>query len=43
LLADQIKLVEDHDLLPLILEVHGQSAGLPSAGKSQPSTGFAQA
>jgi 2-isopropylmalate synthase len=48
LLADEIKLVEDHDLLPLILEVHGtevqgQSAGLPTAGKAQASTGFAQA
>ena len=43
LLADRIKLVEDHDLLPLILEVHGQSAGLPAPGKTQASTGFAQA
>ena len=47
LLADQIKLVEDHDLLPLILEVHGevhgQSAGLPAPGKAPASTGFAQA
>jgi 2-isopropylmalate synthase len=41
-LADRIKLVEDHDLLPLILEVHGQSAGLPTAGKAQ-TGGFAQA
>jgi len=36
-LADRIKLVEDHDLLPLIVEVHSQSAGLPAAGKAQPS------
>ena len=43
LLADRIKLVEDHDLLPLILEVHGQSAGLPTPGKVQPGGGFAQA
>ncbi len=43
LLADRIKNVEDHDLLPLILEVHGQSAGLPTAGKASTSTGFAQA
>jgi len=42
-LADRIKLVEDHDLLPLILEVHGQSTGLPTAAKTQASTGFAQA
>ena len=42
-LADRIKLVEDHDLLPLILEVHGQSAGLPAAAKTPASTGFAQA
>jgi len=42
-LADRIKLVEDHDLLPLILEVHSQSAGLPTGGKAQTSTGFAQA
>jgi 2-isopropylmalate synthase len=42
-LADRIKLVEDHDLLPLILEVHSQSAGLPTTGKAQTSTGFAQA
>jgi 2-isopropylmalate synthase len=42
-LADRIKLVEDHDLLPLILEVHGQSAGLPTATKTPASTGFAQA
>jgi hypothetical protein len=43
LLADRIKNVEDHDLLPLVLEVHGQSAGLPAAGKAQASSGFAQA
>jgi 2-isopropylmalate synthase len=43
LLADRIKNVEDHDLLPLILEVHGQSAGLPAAGKTPAATGFAQA
>ena len=43
LLADRIKLVEDHDLLPLILEVYGQSAGLPTPGKVQPGSGFAQA
>jgi 2-isopropylmalate synthase len=42
-LADRIKLVEDHDLLPLIVEVHSQSAGLPAAGKAQTTTGFAQA
>jgi 2-isopropylmalate synthase len=42
-LADRIKLVEDHDLLPLVLEVHSQSAALPAAGKAQTSTGFAQA
>jgi len=42
-LADRIKIVEDHDLLPLIVEVHSQSAGLPAAGKAQSSTGFAQA
>jgi 2-isopropylmalate synthase len=42
-LADRIKLVEDHDLLPLIVEVHRQSAGLPASGKAQTSTGFAQA
>jgi 2-isopropylmalate synthase len=42
-LADRIKLVEDHDLLPLILEVHSQSAGLPTASKAQTNTGFAQA
>ena len=43
LLADRIKLVEDHDLLPLILEVHGQSAGLQGPGKVQQGSGFAQA
>jgi len=42
LLADRIKNVEDHDLLPLILEVHSQSAGLPPAGKAS-AGGFAQA
>ncbi len=42
-LADRIKLVEDHDLLPLVLEVHSQSAALPASGKAQTSTGFAQA
>jgi 2-isopropylmalate synthase len=42
-LADRIKLVEDHDLLPLIVEVHSQSAGLPTAAKAPTRTGFAQA
>ena len=43
LLADSIKNVEDHDLLPMILEVHGQRAALPGAGRSHAASGYAQA
>jgi 2-isopropylmalate synthase len=47
LLADKIKNVEDHDLLPVILdvnnEVNGQNAALPASGKARASNGFAQA
>ncbi len=47
LLADKIKHVEDHDLLPLIIEVHsqiaGDRAGTPAANRAGAGGSFAQA
>ena len=43
LLADKIKHVEDHDLLPLIVEVNGRRAGTPAASLAGAGGSFAQA